>query len=158
MIQQLKKRGVWLVAFEDAPEPAFCNYLRLMFFFVVSLYVSFRSSTCIFLLTFSNLEMLIFFNKWWAELRMTSVTLSNCCGPDRQFQITLVAARMDRVFLDTSNSSVQFRAHLFFFFLLQDNFKQIIMWTPCFISVKLRIARQHLSVTYWNSKLICVRL
>ena len=58
---------------------------------------------------------------------MTSVTLSNCCGPDRQLQITLVAARMDRVFLDTSNSSVQFRAHLFFFFLLQDNFKQIIM-------------------------------
>ena len=45
---------------------------------------------------------------------MTSVTLSNCCGPDRQFQITLVAVRMDRVFLDTSNS-VQFRAHLFFF-------------------------------------------
>ena len=48
------------MAFDDAPESAFCNYLRLMFFFVVSLYVSFRSSTCIFLLTFSNLEMSIF--------------------------------------------------------------------------------------------------
>ena len=51
------------MAFDDTPEPAFCNYLRLMFFFVVSLYVSFRSSTCIFLLTFSNLEMSIFLNK-----------------------------------------------------------------------------------------------
>ena len=49
------------MAFDDAPESAFCHYLRLMFFFVVSLYVSFRSSTCIFLLTFSNLEMSIFF-------------------------------------------------------------------------------------------------